>query len=120
MDIHANSDDARTAPTFQPSAGDLLCAAVDRWAQHAPTCPLAECGECDAGFNQVRLAWKVWSASRYKTVAAQSINHELLAALKSLYRIGPRPWIRPPSVTWKQWDAAYQAADAAIARAEGK
>ena len=45
---------------------------------------------------------------------------ELLTALKTLYRLGPRPWIHPPSVTWEQWDAAYAAADTAIAKAEAK
>jgi hypothetical protein len=48
------------------TAGDLLCGAVDQWADHATTCDEEPCGVCDAGFNQVRLALKVWRSSRYQ------------------------------------------------------
>lgn len=65
-----------TTVTAQQSAGDLLCAALDRWAQHSPTCELDRCGECDACFNQVRLAHKVWKSSAYKAVGFQSRVHE--------------------------------------------
>jgi hypothetical protein len=53
-------------PQAAPSAGDLLIRAVDAWAQHVALCPLEECGQCNAGFNQVRLAHKVWVNSEHK------------------------------------------------------
>lgn len=50
-----------------PSAGDLLCEAVDAWVRHQPwACEVDPCSTCDVTFNRVRLAWKVWSASSYK------------------------------------------------------
>lgn len=51
------------------SAGDLLCAAVDDWALHCPTCPLEVCATYDVVFNRVRLAWKVWKSSRHQAVS---------------------------------------------------
>ena len=60
----SETDPDRTAPT----AGDMVVRAVAVWAFHAQSCPATaeECPECDAGFNQVVLAHKVWSSSRYQ------------------------------------------------------
>jgi hypothetical protein len=32
-------------------------------------------------------------------------------ALEKLYRLGPRPWMRPTRVTWPEWDEAMNAAE---------
>jgi hypothetical protein len=60
----------------RPSAGDLLCATVERWEAHQSHCDVDPCGECDAVFNQVRLALKVWRSSSYKRVAAPPVDGE--------------------------------------------
>jgi hypothetical protein len=54
---------------LEPSAGDLLIAAVDAWAEHGPKCETDPCGRCDALFNQVRLAHKVWQNSSHQSAA---------------------------------------------------
>lgn len=52
------------------TAGDLLCETVDKWVCHLATCPDDEdCATCATGFNQIRLAWKVWKASGHKVVS---------------------------------------------------
>ena len=44
---------------------------------------------------------------------------ELFTALAALIKIGPRPWIEGAVVTWEAWDAAYRAAETALAKARG-
>lgn len=69
------------------SAGDLLCEAVDQWARHAtrPLCEKEPCQTCDALFNRVRLAWKVWESSAYKGVSTAGLpaNQELRKFLEA-------------------------------------
>lgn len=50
----------------RPTAGDLLIAAVDKWAQHAMSCNLDTCNTCDVAINQLRLAYKVWQNSAHR------------------------------------------------------
>ena len=43
---------------------------------------------------------------------------ELYSALKTVLRIGPRPWIPgKPRVSFEEWDAAIEAAERALSRA---
>lgn len=56
----------------QPTAGDLMLSAIDRWAEHEEACDLADCAECDAKRNQFRLARKVWQSSTYRSLALLS------------------------------------------------
>jgi hypothetical protein len=60
---------AARAPRLDPPAGDLLIAAVDTWAEHGPKCDVDPCPKCDALFNQVRLAHKVWQNSSHQPAA---------------------------------------------------
>ena len=53
-----------------PDADALLIRAVDQWMVHGHACPLPECATCDAGFNQIRLAYKVWTNSRHRAAPA--------------------------------------------------
>jgi len=53
----------------RPTAGDMLIEAVDKWATHAAACDAEPCDECDARFNQVRLAHKVWKSSAHQRAA---------------------------------------------------
>lgn len=57
---------ATGASASRPTAGDLLIAAVDKWASHAMRCDLDECEPCVAAINQLRLAYKVWQSSAHK------------------------------------------------------
>lgn len=52
------------------TAGDLLVRAVDLAMQHGMSCTAEECPHCDAGFNQIRLAYKVWANSTHKSTSA--------------------------------------------------
>jgi hypothetical protein len=58
-----------------PSAGDLLIAAVDLWAQHVwkDECVVGpdgeECNQCLVRINQLRLAYKVWQNSAHQAAA---------------------------------------------------
>lgn len=48
------------------TAGQILIEKVDAWAQHCRGCQSDECPACDALFNQVMLAHKVWESSEHK------------------------------------------------------
>lgn len=55
------------------SAGDLLCQAVDQWAEHGQACQLDDCRICDVTFNRLRLAHKVWKSSAHKAVSGAEV-----------------------------------------------
>jgi hypothetical protein len=62
-----------------PTAGDLLIRAVDRAMQHGMSCTVEDCPTCDAGFNQIRLAYKGWANSAYvreSRIANTNLNHQ--------------------------------------------
>lgn len=54
------------ARELRKTAGDLLIAAVDRWALHAMSCQQELCDTCDVAINQLRLAYKVWQVSAHR------------------------------------------------------
>lgn len=62
-----------------------------------------------------------------KNLGRDKANADLIAAAPSLFdalaalmNIGPRPWIEGAQVTWEAWDAAYEAAEIALAKARGE
>ena len=46
-----------------------------------------------------------------------SLVAELREALTTIVKLGPRPWIPGAQITWPEWDAAMEAADAVLAKA---
>mgnify|MGYP001567340713 CR=1 FL=1 len=57
--------------------------------------------------------------NRSKRARIQPGQRELYEALAALMKIGPRPWMEGAQVTWEAWDAAYEAAERALAKARG-
>lgn len=58
---------AAVAAAEGPSAGDLLIRACDLWVAHSKTCKEDDCATCQAHFNQMVLAHKVWKSSAHQT-----------------------------------------------------
>ncbi len=84
--------------------------------------------------RDIRLKREHWAVGQaqppQKGVAyvfgATNANARLLAAAPDLYnalatvlKLGPRPWMAVP-VTWPEWEASYEAAERALAKARGE
>lgn len=110
----------------------MLCAAVDKWGDHATVCEDEPCGVCDAGFNQVRLALKVWRSSRYKattqagrgirqgdgagddalgTVAPASPGESFMLCVRKHLRDMPRYWMKIGNLEGRPQVPCYIASD---------
>jgi hypothetical protein len=108
--------DGRAAPPRAPhaplpTAGDLLIRAVDRAMQHGMSCVLEDCGTCDAGFNQIRLAYKVWTNSAHQHARPVVIESEPIA-IESRWRDKDARFQRAVTVVALQGDkVAYRNTD---------
>ena len=64
--------------TRQPTAEEMVIRVVDQWMQHLRTCRDDDCGVCEAGFNQVRLAHAVWGRAQHEAADAFMVDSELV------------------------------------------